>query len=312
VAVADNAVGIKLAPAQNGFVLGPWECNAITHALVVGATPGHLGAAAVKGVIGAADHGHLFNHITFGGFPANASQSWALQACSECEIWTPLDGGVNSPPALYKLLFRWFFAGWEGRFANVTWADDAENRVLWRWSHEGTWTDLDGTLSEADPSLPLPLALVPWTPVLRGMPECNVNKGELNRSIGKVSGVLRRLCAAYNGSWGGSICPGRTFRRFGANNVQPWCAKWHSTHLLTWTFPHFLFRWYIYRGMTIFVGTGNSSLNSTQWITDEVPYLVNRRVNPNGWAALLPTNETITLGWDLEGFSTTVDMLVYT
>jgi hypothetical protein len=101
----------------------------------------------------------------------------------------------------YHFQCRWV-SGWEARFANITWASDTDNRVMWRWQHEGMWTDLDGSLTGLTGGA-LPVYLVPEYPLLDRFPQCHA-------------------LAGYNGSMGGRVCPGQPFRRLGFDSAQPW------------------------------------------------------------------------------------------
>lgn len=218
-------------------LIGPWWANSFNNSLVIGHTPTFGSLVSNNtfqsiGLIGPSDHGLLVDGITF------ASYDWprivALRACSRCEDFCYLDGG------------------WETRFRNISWTR-APNRVMWRWAHEGVFTDLDGTLSNTstDASILKPVSLLPDYPLLQLYNTC------YNASAYSI------------GTFPGRICPNVTFHRFGVNNIQP-------------------YNWFNYR--TMMLQQGN--------ITAPVPFLLNRRIDPSGWGALVPAGTETGIYWD--------------
>jgi hypothetical protein len=53
--------------------------------------------------------------------------TWAVGACSRCEMFGPLEGGFDSS------------------FQGISWMN-SPNRRFWRWSHEAVHIDVDGAV----------------------------------------------------------------------------------------------------------------------------------------------------------------------
>jgi len=190
---ADNArAGFEFASAQGGYINGDWSLNQVRRSLFVGATPTFVrmmdSGSTAFGIFGPAANGLTFDDVVFAGY--NRSNTWALRACAKCETFTNRDGG------------------WEVRFRNIVW-DNSPNRAYWRWAHESTWVDLDGTLTDTadDTSVTKPVSALPASGILRALPAC-VSK------------------AGYGGGFGGRICPGHLFRSFGVNSFTPEVHKY--------------------------------------------------------------------------------------
>ena len=83
----------------------------------------HPDATLQLGLSTPAAHGLTIAGITFVNY--SSVHTWAIGACSRCDVAAPFDGGFGS-----------FFSG-------VTWVASPMRRN-WRWSHEGYHVDTDG------------------------------------------------------------------------------------------------------------------------------------------------------------------------
>jgi hypothetical protein len=274
--VENNDAGFELAPAQGGVMLGDWGDNRIRNTLIVGAklwSPSSL----TFGVIGPADHGMLFDRVTFAGF--ENPRAYAMRACSKCEKFTPMGGG------------------WEVRFQKIAWLDQNPNRVFWRWSHESVYVDLDGTFTINAPSR----ESTSTSAALRSRAKSTilpysefVDTAELGKVCQQESGIGSGT--SYSG-FPGYVCSKVMWRRFSLNGHQPSSLFSKSLRLSMWDAP-----------------STSNNFTAIEHVSI-VPFNAKRKTLPNGYVALLPvdTTSSVDLSWKfLPDMSDRVDIERYT
>ena len=140
-AVLENSpYGIELGTR----LLGRWGTNVIYNAIFVGSEIGaregvHFGLRTAQWHRMTVDGGHFENFDTCG----------ALQRGS---VPLSVNGFCSAAVTGFRILAAFVggcagSGGWETRFKRVTWAENAEMRVMWRWPQEGVLYDIDGTFS---------------------------------------------------------------------------------------------------------------------------------------------------------------------